>query len=213
MKQVQFPCLKCNAGTQELFMEGEEQPIHSYFICRCDEMNKYRVGDKIMIDIEKPVYSIVTKVEGSQVWFLDPEDNKSYSMQCDDPNLHLIGSDKWREIKDIDIISPPTSKIKPFPMTNLKPLFGFGLFIRKDDFGNDCCVGDIVEVIRPEMQIPEDSWEGSKITTIPEVIFTGTLVLLKSQGVRIRLNTGIGTEYIKPPITNRSRNIWKWRKL
>ena len=101
-------------------------------------------------------------------------------------------------------------------MTNLKSLFGFGLFIHKDDFGQPCCIGDQVEVIRPAMKIPsEEILDG--FVEIPEATFTGTLVLLKSKGVMLRLTEGIpyilGRQYIKPPITNHSRNIWKWRKL
>ena len=159
MKQVQFPCFKCNAGTQELFMEGEEQPIHSYFICRCDETE----------DENKPTITFTPKYAESVEYHK----------------------------------TTPLNKKSKLP-------FGQGLFIRKDDFGNDCCVGDRVEVIRPEMSIPHEDWRGEETwKEISEQTFTGTLVLLKSRGVRIKLNTGLGTEYIKPPITNRSRNIWK----
>jgi len=96
---------------------------------------------------------------------------------------------------------------------NRKPkIFGYGLFIRKDDFGQDCFIGDKVEVIRPAMEIPtEENFDG--FVELPEQTFTGTLVLLKSRGVLIKLSTGKGTNYVKAPLTNHSRNKWKWRKL
>ena len=137
----------------------------------------------------------------------------------------------WQEIKTIDHINLPNKTIKPIPMTDLETMiplktlyelgilenpkkqpFGYGLFIRNDDSGNPCCIGDRVEVIRPKMIIENEDTLSGEIA-IEETIFTGILVLLKSKGVRIKLDTGRGTEYIKPPITNRSRNIWKWRKL
>jgi hypothetical protein len=94
----------------------------------------------------------------------------------------------------------------------VKVPFAQGLFIRKDDFGKDCFIGDTVEVIRPAMEIPtETNLDG--FIEIPEQTFTGTLVLLKTKGVLIKNSKSIGSTYIKAPLTNHSRNKWTWRKI
>ncbi len=196
MKQVETPCPKCkDKYVMEIFVDDLLPTSHTkrIFGCKCDEkaLEKriFIPGDEIRVDDK--FNTLVTSINGNQIWFVDEETNDDCYMHSNDPRIQLI------------------KKVIP-----TKQIFGQGLFIRKDDFGHDCCIGDKVEVVRPEMEIPEDTWEGAKITIVPERTFTGTLVLLKTRGVLIRCDghTYI-TVYVKAPLTNRSLNIWKWRKL
>lgn len=52
--------------------------------------NKFRIGDKIMIDIEEVFFTIVTKIVEGEVYFIDPKDGKEYHLLDGDPNLHLV---------------------------------------------------------------------------------------------------------------------------
>ena len=150
---------------------------------------KYEIGDEIRV--ADKFNTLVADIQGLQVWFKDEETKDFYYLRNNDPRLQLI---KKAE--------------------KVKTIFGQGLFIRKDDFSRDCCIGDKVEVIRPAMVIEHDvDFDNKEDVEIPEHTFTGTLVLLKTRGVLVKLNTGKGTNYVKAPLTNRSRNLWKWRKL
>lgn len=98
----------------------------------------------------------------------------------------------------------------------MREIFGKGLFIRKDKDGNDCCIGDRVEITRPEFTIKNDNYGDndddffvSSSRTIEESIFEGTLILLKSKGVMIKTEDG----YRKVPTTDNSRVKRIWKKL
>lgn len=89
-------------------------------------------------------------------------------------------------------------------------LFGYGLFIRKDDFGQDCFIGDHIEITYPKMYFNNmmEKWERKE-----DITFTGTLVLLKSKGVLIRSDKTNSLKYFKPVLAKSSVRINKWRKL
>jgi len=101
-----------------------------------------------------------------------------------------------------------------------KEVFAKGLFIRKDVSGIDCCVGDYVRVTQPAFTIRKAEYIGEDYNEgggclfekkeIEEKTYEGTLLLLKSRGVVIKLNTG---EYITPKLTDKARNPWKWEKI
>jgi len=91
----------------------------------------------------------------------------------------------------------------------MKVIFAKGLFIKNDDNGNPCNVGDIVQVTRPEMNWSNLSDDLDHQIHRDEEIWTGILCLLKSRGVQIKTSTG----YIKPNLTNRGYNTWKWKLI
>lgn len=93
----------------------------------------------------------------------------------------------------------------------MKTQFAKGLFIRNDDNGRPCCVGDTVKVKVGEGTIPNDhSWGDRGEVSLQEQEYEGTLVLLKSKGVQIRLNDGT---YIKPNLTDKGYRIWVWELI
>ena len=92
----------------------------------------------------------------------------------------------------------------------MKEQFAKGLFIRNDDNGNPCHVGDIVEVSVEEGKSLYNDWEGDYTRILPAESFIGTLVLLKTKGVAIRQNNG---SYIFPKLTKNSIRKWKWELI
>jgi hypothetical protein len=88
----------------------------------------------------------------------------------------------------------------------MKEQFAKGLFIRNDEEGHPCRVGDIVEVTY-------DSWQFNDFTEEwvfhGEISSMGILCLLKSRGIQIRQFNGC---YIKPNLTNLGRK-WKWKLI
>ena len=94
----------------------------------------------------------------------------------------------------------------------MKEQFAKGLFIRNDDNGNPCHVGDIVKVTVGEGKlIYVSEWDDhDRDTPLESETFTGTLVLLKTKGVAIRQNDG---SYIFPALTKNSIKKWKWELI
>jgi len=85
----------------------------------------------------------------------------------------------------------------------MKKQFGKGLFIRNDDNGNPCHVGDIVKVTVGEGIATGDDYSFD----LDSESFIGTLVLLKAKGVAIRKNDG---SYVFPKLTKSSIREWEW---
>ena len=92
----------------------------------------------------------------------------------------------------------------------MREIFGKGLFIRKDKDGNDCYIGDRIEITRPEFTLHEyDDGDDPISRIVEESIFEGILTLLKSQGVVLKTEDG----YRKVPTTDNSRVKRIWKKL
>ena len=88
----------------------------------------------------------------------------------------------------------------------MKTQFGEGLFIKNDDNGHPCCIGDTVRVkVGKGIHFIEDH----KID-LPEAEYEGILVLLKSKGVRIHTYNGL---YIRPAFTKSSIRKWTWELI
>lgn len=79
-----------------------------------------------------------------------------------------------------------------------------GLFVRKDINGNDVKVGDIVKVTRPEFEFESYNEE---YVVIEEESWIGQVRMLMSKGIVVKTKD---SGYIKAPLTNKSRNVWKW---
>ena len=90
--------------------------------------------------------------------------------------------------------------------------FADGLFIKNDDNGKPCHIGDNIKVIVEEGNMYEEGggYGGYAGGCLPEDEYIGILVLLKSKGVAIRLWNG---NYIFPRLTNKSIRKWKWERL
>lgn len=91
--------------------------------------------------------------------------------------------------------------------------FADGLFIKNDDNGKPCHIGDNIKVIVEEGNMYEEGGGyagGYAGGYLPEDEYIGILVLLKSKGVAIRLWNG---NYIFPRLTNKSIRKWKWERL
>ena len=87
--------------------------------------------------------------------------------------------------------------------------FADGLFIKNDDNGKPCHIGDNIKVVVEEGNMYEEGG-GYAGGYLPEDEYIGILVLLKSKGVAIRLGNG---DYIFPRLTNKSIRKWKWERL
>jgi hypothetical protein len=94
----------------------------------------------------------------------------------------------------------------------MKEQFAKGLFIRNDEEGHPCRVGDVVEVTRGAMKFESYNLSDDEgtIVNIDECSYRGILCLLKSKGVCVRL---INSEYIKPNLTNLGLAKWKWKLI
>ena len=88
----------------------------------------------------------------------------------------------------------------------MKTQFGKGLFIKNDDNGNPCHIGDIVRV---KVSGGESTWNDLDVP-LNDAEYEGVLVLLKSKGVYIRLNNGY---YIQPRLTKNSMRKWEWELI
>jgi len=88
--------------------------------------------------------------------------------------------------------------------------FAEGVFILNDKNGKPCCVGDKVKVKvgkgRTDIFLNDESY----FSNLPEKTYIGTLVLLKSKGVAVRLDNG---NYIFPRLTNNSIRKWEWELI
>ena len=92
----------------------------------------------------------------------------------------------------------------------MKEQFAKGLFIKNDDNGVPCYVGDTVKVSVGEGKMPHNDYDPEYLQTIPPKSYTGILVLLKSKGIAVRcLNDG----YIQPRLTKNSLRKWEWELL
>lgn len=96
---------------------------------------------------------------------------------------------------------------KPSSNTHIKPVLCSGLFIRKDITGKEVKVGDIVKVTRPTMEFENNDEEH---VVLDKESWIGQVVLLKSRGILIKTKS---SGYIKAPLTDKSRNIWKWELI
>lgn len=91
----------------------------------------------------------------------------------------------------------------------MKQIFGKGLFIRNDENGNPCRIGDVVKVTRSAMSFSGRKYEEDGWVNIDEQSWSGILCLLKSKGVMVRFSRG----YVKPNITNLGLAKWKWELI
>jgi len=89
----------------------------------------------------------------------------------------------------------------------MKEQFAKGLFIRNDEEGHPCRVGDVVEVTHNNWQFNDytEEWVNHG-----ELCSRGILVLLKSRGIRIRMLNG---EYVAPNIEKSGKANWKWKLI
>ena len=93
----------------------------------------------------------------------------------------------------------------------MKTQFARGLFIKNDDNGNPCYVGNTVKVKVGEGTIPNNhTWDDRGEIPLEAKEYEGTLVLLKSKGVMIRLPNN---EYIKPNLTDKGYRKWNWKLI
>lgn len=93
-----------------------------------------------------------------------------------------------------------------------KQIFCEGTFIKKDIHGKDCHVGDRLKITRPRIYFKRDvdtGW-GYEIVDLKERKLVGTLVLLKTKGLHLKLDEG---GYYHLTITDRARNPLKWERL
>ena len=94
----------------------------------------------------------------------------------------------------------------------MKEQFAKGLFIKNDDNGVPCYVGDTVKVSvgEGEIKYPTEWDEQEDGQYLEPEEYTGILVLLKSKGVVVRCLNG---SYIQPALTKNSLRKWKWELL
>jgi hypothetical protein len=128
------------------------------------------------------------------------------------------------EIENVKTVSKTfeLKEVKKEKEKKVKEIFAKGLFIRKDKYGLDCCVGDLVCVTCPEFTIekldkdpivyeinPIPVFRKQNKIFIEAHTYEGQLLLLKSKGVIIKTSTG----YITPKLTDKARNPWVWEKM
>jgi hypothetical protein len=114
--------------------------------------------------------------------------------------IYYMAEPTNEEMEKLEGISKTFELIEVKKNKEKKELFANGLFIRKDVYGKDCCVGDFVRVTSPEFTIEKPT----ENIDVESHTYEGQLLLLRSKGVTIKTDTG----YITPKLTDKARNPW-----